>query len=420
MTRVVVLGHEAVPGLRGLASLTAPGPDDPVAAIIDLAVVGARGDGKTQFIVHAIRTLCAAAPELGPVELALNRDVMGLVMNARAPRTMATPPGVVPHYVFRVALASLLRARAWSAQVGGRGLAGAGTGVLGGAAVVAGSAGLGAPAMIAGAIAAGVGGLAMARAMLAARTGGRAEVEIVLWDVAGEHVYADSAADYHGFLDALVRARRHATRGCGYAFAPVLVCNPLALGEHVDDSAYARLRRILPIFAALDPASPALVAINRWRAVEAICAGGQRDERVAISAGPRDAEPMATTVVRGVVHAHCADPEDGREGDIAVRYLRYDAGARCEAEFREGGAIAYRFDDGPGAFAGAGRAGFLRWLATLAARPAARDVRVADEPEVVTAAASPAATAITAPMATLGAAAPDEVWSRRDPLGEPR
>lgn len=169
MTRVSVLGHEAVPGLRGLASLTAPGPDEPVAAVIDIAVIGARGDGKTQFIVHAIRTLCAAAPELGPVELALNRDVMGLVMNARAPRTMATPPGVVPHYVFRVPLASLLRARSWSAQVGGRGLAGAGTGVLGGAAVVAGSAGLGAPAMIAGAIAAGVGGVAMARAMLAAR-----------------------------------------------------------------------------------------------------------------------------------------------------------------------------------------------------------------------------------------------------------
>ena len=57
------------------------------------------------------------------------------------------------------------------------------------------------------------------------------EIEIVFWDVAGEHVYSESAADYYTFLSALVR-ERHARKSPSrsYAFAPILMCNPLSLG----------------------------------------------------------------------------------------------------------------------------------------------------------------------------------------------
>src|SRR5690349_16276061 len=90
--------------LRGLTSLTDP---DDVAAVIDLAVMGARGDGKTQFLVHAIRALHGRSPALTGVEQDLNRAMMRLVLDPRAQRPDATPPGVVPHFTFRVRAATL-------------------------------------------------------------------------------------------------------------------------------------------------------------------------------------------------------------------------------------------------------------------------------------------------------------------------
>ena len=58
------------------------------------------------------------------------------------------------------------------------------------------------------------------------------EIEVVFWDVAGEHVYSAAAADYYALLAALVdvRQRRADELGRGYALAPVLICNPIALG----------------------------------------------------------------------------------------------------------------------------------------------------------------------------------------------
>jgi hypothetical protein len=53
--RTPLFGEEPVRELRGLAALS--DPDDRIAAVIDLPILGARGDGKTQFIVHAIRAL---------------------------------------------------------------------------------------------------------------------------------------------------------------------------------------------------------------------------------------------------------------------------------------------------------------------------------------------------------------------------
>jgi len=466
LSRVAVVAREEVPGLRGLASLTEPGPElaSEVAAIVDVAVIGARGDGKTQLIVHAIRTLRAAAPDLTGAELAFNREVMALVMNARAPRPAATPPGVVPHYVFRIRAASLFdqlglggRASLLGRAAGlarGAGLAMAGGAMVGaGAGVIAGATGVAAG----GAVAAAGGALGWLRARdRLARAG---EVEIVLWDVAGEHVYSETAADYHAFLEALVRARRTraAATGRGYAFAPILVCNPLGLGDHAQGSPYARLRELLPLFASLDPAARALIAINRWAVVEAVCAdGADRDDRVAIATRARDDDAAGAAaiampiVVRDVVRQHCRDAEDGREGDMRITHLRYDAGAQCSARttpwpaWRDGATtgrwltpaagvdqvLEYEFSDGPGAFGGEARQAFLGWLGALAFprragthEDAHEAVRAPTGERAATAPPSDDAAEVPAPMmAPLGGEAPavsvpDEVWARRGGFG---
>src|SRR6187401_307666 len=77
--RLSLFADDPIAELRGLGTLT--DPDDEVAAVIDLAVIGARGDGKTQFIVHAIRALHAHAPALDGAEQRLNQDVMRLVLD---------------------------------------------------------------------------------------------------------------------------------------------------------------------------------------------------------------------------------------------------------------------------------------------------------------------------------------------------
>lgn len=448
MSRVSVLDREEVAGLRGLACLTEPAPDDDVAAIVDVAVIGARGDGKTQLIVHAIRTLRAAAPDLLGAELAFNREVMGLVMNARAPRPAATAPGVVPHYVFRIRAQSLVEQLGWGGRAALLGRAagfarGAGASLAAGALVGAGAGLAAGPlgAVAGGAIAAAGGALGWRRARSTLDRAG--DVEIVLWDVAGEHVYSETAADYHAFLEALVRARRARAGSTGrrYAFAPILVCNPLGLGEDLDGSPYARLRELLPVFASIDPgAARALIAINRWAVVEAVCADGAgRDERVAIAARARGEEIVGGAlpiVVREVVRQHCRDAEDGRDGDLTITHLRYDAGAQCSArttpwaEWREAAhtgrwatpasaidqILEYEYSDGPGAFGGEARQAFLAWLGALAfpRRLRARAPSVAPQP-----------IEIPAPMlAPLGGPEPppvtvpdDEVWARRGGFG---
>src|SRR5215467_3085853 len=99
LRRTPLFAADPVGELRGLATLTDP---DDVGAVIDLAVIGARGDGKTQFIVHAIRALHAHAPAVPGAEQDLNRDIMRLVLDPRATRPEATPPGVMPHFTFRM------------------------------------------------------------------------------------------------------------------------------------------------------------------------------------------------------------------------------------------------------------------------------------------------------------------------------
>jgi hypothetical protein len=199
----------------------------------------------------------------------------------------------------------------------------------------------------------------------------------VFWDVAGEHVYSSTAADYYALLANLVDARRRRADelGRGYALAPVLICNPVALGTSVEGSPYHRLRELLPLFAALDrDAARALIAINRWSVVDPICArGADRDEAIAVYATgagePAEAAAQPARVVRDVVREHCLDSEDGRRGEVTLRYLRYDTGIAAEIAVDADGAIRYRFEDGPGAFTGDAERGFLGWLFDLVKWP---------------------------------------------------
>ncbi len=303
--RSALFAQEPVPELRGLASLTDPEPggDDAVAAVIDLAVMGARGDGKTQFLVHAIRALHARAPSLVGGEAEHNRAVMRLVLDPRAPRPDATPPGVVPHFTFRARASVLFEQLGLLASLSlARQLARVGGWILL-ACVLAGTA-IGCAVTHQTAVAAMTGGgaaLVAAIAVLVARSriARAGEIEIAFWDVAGEHVYGDGAADYHALLGRLVDARRRRAESLGraYAFAPVLICNPLALGTLDEGSPYTRMRAVLPLFAALDrDGSRALVAVNRWSVVDRICMrGARRDEVISVvtAQGARRTRPTS-------------------------------------------------------------------------------------------------------------------------------
>jgi len=371
--RTSLFVDEPIAELRGLASLT--DPDDEVAAVIDLAVMGARGDGKTQFLVHAIRALHGRAPALTGSEQELNLAMMRLVLDPRAPRPDATPPGVVPHFTFRVRAAALFERLGWrgSLRLACR-LARVTTLVVASCMfVIAGLAlalrGPVAPAVIVGAIGAVVG--ACAALIARRRIEGAGEIEIVFWDVAGEQIYSPNAADYHALLGRLASARRRRaeTLGRPYSFAPVLICNPIALGTFDEGSPYVRLRALLPMFASIDrDASRALVAINRYSVVDRICArGAPRDEVVAVTTRPRG-EPAAPAqhVARELVREHCLDAEDGRDGDVAIEYMRYDTAIRSTVEADlDAATVAYEYDDGPGMFSGDAHRRFLEWVSGL-------------------------------------------------------
>lgn len=386
--RSALFAEDPIAELRGLGSLT--DPDDDAAAVVDFAVIGARGDGKTQFIVHAIRALHAHAPALEGAEQRLNQDVMRLVLDPRATRPEATPPGVVPHFTFRVRAAGLLDRLtgasavrlAWRAGRVGLALGVAAMMLVLGAAVgVRDDAATGvliaASGLLVGAIAALV-----ARRRIA-RLG---DVEVAFWDIAGEQVYSAAAADYYTLLGRLVdaRQRRADAAGRSYAFVPILICNPLALGTDDEGSPYERLRELVPLFAALDRSVPrALIAVNRWSVVDPICArGALRDEAIAVTARARGEEASESrTVAREQVRAHCLDAEDGRDKGVWFTYLRYDTAIRAGVEVDADAAqLAYEYDDGPGAFSGDARQRFLDWVVGLVRWTPARAVAAVDVP----------------------------------------
>lgn len=371
--RTPLFGDEPIAELRGLSALT--DPDDDVAAVIDLAVMGARGDGKTQFLVHAIRALHGRAPALTGSEQELNLAMMRLVLDPRAQRPDATPPGVVPHFTFRVRAAALFERLGWRgsvrlacrlARVTGLVIAACLFVIVGLAMALRGPV---APAVI---VAASGAVLGAAAALLARGRIERAgEIEIVFWDVAGEQIYSPNAADYHALLGRLVSARRRRAEQLGrpYSFAPVLICNPIALGTFDEGSPYVRLRALLPMFASIDrDASRALVAINRYSVVDRICARGAiRDEVVAVTTRPRG-EPVSAPqqVARELVREHCLDAEDGRDGHVAIQYLRYDTAIRSTVDVDlDAATLAYEYDDGPGTFSGDAHKRFLEWVSEL-------------------------------------------------------
>jgi hypothetical protein len=379
------------------ASLTDPG--DEVAAVVDLAVIGCRGDGKTQFILNAIRTLDAyAAPGLADVERENSQRIHRIALDARAPSLDATAPGARPHYIYRVEPGALLgQLDTWDrlgllARTAGLGLHLALA--LGNAVLVATALwGLGkSPELAVGA------GLGLALAMVIAslflslrRFRAAGEIEVVFWDVAGED--ALRGGDYHELLRTIVERRREEDRP--YGFAPVLVCNPLSLERHEDGGSYVRLKKVLPLYASLDRADRrALVVITRSNLIEEICAdGSDEDERVAVrslarrnASGRADAgaTPVrhgdAVLVRRGAVQRHCRDTEDGVENGIDMTYLRYDAGDDCTLETKpaEDGTpvLEYTYTDDVAAIEGEARGKFLSWLAEVAYR-APRKARAA-------------------------------------------
>jgi hypothetical protein len=432
LPRTSLFADEPVGELRGLATLTDP---EDVAAVIDLAVIGARGDGKTQFIVHAIRAMHAHAPALEGAEQILNRDVLKLVLDPRATRPDATPPGVVPHFTFRMRTAGLF------ARLSGLGavrIAWRATGIAGALMLCAALVVLGvivgvklgaAPGVIVGASGVLVGGLA---ALVSRRRIAQiGDVEVAFWDVAGEQVYSAAAADYYNLLAHLVESRRRRAEELGraYAFAPILICNPIALGTADEGSPYERMRQLLPLFAALDPsAAHAMIAINRWAVVDPICArGALRDEVVSVSSSGRG-EPASPSraVAREQVRVNCLDAEDGRDQDVRLTYLRYDTAIRTQVDVdSEAATISYAYDDGPGAFSGASATRFLDWVIGLVQWPAPRHdsaaatAAVAPVPAPVIPVPSVApAPAISVPIAV---AVPEtEVWARPQDLPEAR
>jgi hypothetical protein len=416
LPRTSLFADEPVGELRGLATLSDP---DDVTAVIDLAVIGARGDGKTQFIVHAIRAMHAHAPALDGAEQVLNRDVLKLVLDPRATRPDATPPGVVPHFTFRMRTAGLFDRLSWLGAVR---LACRATGIatalaIGVALVVAGAitgirlgAGPGVIVAASGAMIVGLAALVSRRRI--ARTG---DVEVACWDVAGEQVYSAAAADYYNLLAHLVESRRRRAEELGraYAFAPVLICNPIALGTADEGSPYERMRQLLPLFAALDQnAARAMIAINRWAVVDPICArGALRDEVVSISSSGRGEAPSpARAVAREQVRANCLDAEDCKDQNVRLTYLRYDTAIKTQVEVDgDAATITYSYDDGPGAFSGGAATQFLDWVVSLVQWPvpAARP-----EPAAVAAPAAsvpPPAVPVVHPAAPAPAPAPVQV-----------
>ena len=120
----------------------------------------------------------------------------------------------------------------------------------------------------------------------------------------------------------------------------------------------------MPLFAALDGAARVLVAVNRWALVDALCTPDtDRDEVVTVT----DPGGGRWPVRRDVVRAWCRDAEDGRDDDVRITHLRYEAGTRANVRSSDDG-VAYGWDDGPGAFSGEARRVFLGWLADLAYR----------------------------------------------------
>jgi hypothetical protein len=357
------------PPVAALAALSQPGPAAPVGAVVDLALYGDRGAGKTQLLYLWLRTLRARAPDLDGVEAEEQRALVTAALGG--PATAPSDEAGLRHAVVQVPASSLLAEIGALGRLACYGRAGLWRGLATGVAaslallvtlsLVRGSIDFVSVAAAAGLlIAAAISVFAAARA----RWLDLGEIEIALWDTSPP---GGEPASLYPIFEALVRERRR--RGApwrAHAFAPVLVVDPLSLGDEPELEHFGRLRSALPIFAALGGRRPrALVAVNRWSAVEAVCRPDS-DRGAAVEVRTDGAGANAPVrVSREVLRRLCLDAEDGREGDLMVHHLRYDAGAvRAERDL-DGGELELTWAERAGDLAGESRRSAFRFIAAL-------------------------------------------------------
>lgn len=363
--------------IPGLGSLTQPDDSVQVTSVVDIPILGAPSAGKTQFVVSAVRTVRAHAPDIEGDELASNRELLRTVMNAQKPNPSATASDSVPHYVFRVGAESLLEELGFWGRVSLLSRVGSLSRdlflsiVIGAAALsllVFWRQGIDA-AVIAGSAVATLVSIVIGWTRARRRIETSGDVEIVFWDVAGEHVYSEKSADYYGFLETLSRERKRRARPWrAYAFAPVLVCNPLTLGTEPEESSFARLRKLVPIFAALNEPNPrALIAVNHFAAAQRVCQPDLERDDVVIVGVKRGDRSEVCEVRREVVRKLCVDAEDGSDGGARITYLRFDAGSLLSpVDGDDDDVMSCEYREGPGGFEGEARREFFEWIATMA------------------------------------------------------
>jgi hypothetical protein len=358
----------------GLGSATEPAEEEQVFAVIDLLLLGASGDGKTQLLVNIARTLDARLPDLRGEEAEQAHELLRVVLDASQPTPVPTAPGTLRHQVLRLSSAALLSLLGpfdryvllWRAGRLARGLA---------AALISAGVALGAYAFFRRGVdiatAAGAAALAAAFALWAARAArarlqGAGEIELVLWDAAGRHSVGSDAASLHAAARSLIQERRRAGAHLRHhAFAPVLLCNPIALGVEAEGSPYAGLGRLLPLFAALGgEKGRAMVARSRWQLARELCRpGADREELVTVRVGEQRGR-----VRRSVVHWHCFEGEE-EPGGTELYHLHYDAGTLLRArrlQDGEGAALEVEYQVGPNKLDRRAQRELARFLAALA------------------------------------------------------
>ncbi len=367
-SRIPVFAEREQVVVPALADLTQPGPAAAVGAVVDLAFYGGPGAGKTHLLYLWLRTLRARAPDLDGREAEEQRALVTAALGGPAD---ASASAGLRHAVVHLPAAALLAEIGPAARIACYGRAGLWRGVAAG--VAASLALLVAMALVRGRLDAVTVAASLAvllAACISATVAARArwldlgEIEIALWDTAPP---GGEPAALYPIFESLVRERRR--RGApwrAHAFAPVLVVDPLSLGDEPELNRFGRLKSALPVFASLGGGRPrALVAVSRWSAVESVCRdGGDRDAAVELETEGAGAPPRVR-VRREVLRRICLDAEDGREAGLAIHHLRYDAGVLRDEETRDSGALVLRWAERAGDLEGDGRQSAFRFVASL-------------------------------------------------------